>query len=189
VETDPERMVEMLVGLPDVEVFGIEEARNTLTIHVRCRRSRPGCPECGVMAHLKDRRVVTFVDLPCFGKSTTLAWHKAPWRCPEADCPIQSFTETDERIAFPRLALTDRAGRFATLEVGCFGRSVNEVAEVLGCDWHTVNDAVLAYGAALVDHPERFGEVAALGLDEVRQVSTTVLGSHQVLCSGTNVIE
>ncbi len=120
-----------------------------------------------MLAHLKDRRVVNFVDLPCFGKPTTLAWHKARWRCPEQDCPMGSFTETDERIAFPRLALTDRAGRFATLEVGRYGRSVNEVADVLGCDWHTVNDAVLAYGAALVDHPDRFGEVAALGLDEV----------------------
>jgi transposase len=38
---------------------------------------------------------------------------------------------------------------------------------VLGCDWHTVNDAVLAYGTALIDHPDRFGDVHALGLDEV----------------------
>jgi transposase len=167
VETDPARMVEMLVGLPDVDVLGIEEQRSALTIHVRCRRSKPGCPECGVVAQLKDRRVVRFVDLPCFGKSTTLVWHKARWHCPEAECPIGSFTETDERIASPRLVLTDRAGRFATLEVGRYGRSVNEVAEVLGCDWHTVNDAVLAYGAALVDHPDRFSDVAALGLDEV----------------------
>ena len=37
------------------------------------RGSRPGCPECGVLAHLKDRRVVNFVDLPCFGKPTTLS--------------------------------------------------------------------------------------------------------------------
>lgn len=166
-ETDPARMVEMLVGLPDIDVLGIEEGRSSLTIHVRCRRSTPGCPECGVLAHLKDRRVVTLVDLPCFGKPTTLAWHKARWRCPEQDCPTGSFTEIDERIAAPRLALTDRAGRFATLEVGRFGRSVNEVADVLGCDWHTVNDAVLSYGTALVDHPDRFGDVAALGLDEV----------------------
>jgi hypothetical protein len=27
------------------------------------------------------------------------------------------------------------------------------VAEELGCDWHTVNDAVLAYGEALISHP------------------------------------
>ena len=36
----------------------------------------------------------------------------------------------------------------------------------LGCAWHTVNDAVLAYGEALDDHPERFGDLSSLGLDE-----------------------
>jgi transposase len=30
---------------------------------------------------------------------------------------------------------------------------VNEVAVELGCDWHTVNDAVMAYGSVLVDEP------------------------------------
>jgi transposase len=36
-----------------------------------------------------------------------------------------------------------------------YGRTVSEVADELGCDWHTINDAVIAYGAALVDHPGR----------------------------------
>jgi transposase len=160
-------MVQLLVGLPDVNVLGVDDGRELIEIHVECRRSRPGCPDCGVVAHLKDQRVVRLVDLPCFGKVTKLAWHKRRWRCSDPDCPNGSWTEGDDRIAAPRLALTDRAGRWVTLEVGKFGRSVNEVAEVLGCDWHTVNDAVLAYGAALVDHPDRFGDVWALGLDEV----------------------
>ncbi len=41
------------------------------------------------------------------------------------------------------------------------------MAEELGCDWHTVNNAVLAYGQALPQDPDRFGVVEALGLDEV----------------------
>lgn len=166
VESDPERMLELLVGLPDVNVLGVVEGR-PLEVHVECRWSRPGCPECGVPAHLKDQRVVIVVDLPCFGKPTRLAWHKRRWRCPDGDCPNRSWTERDERIASVRLALTDRGGRWATVEVGRFGGSVKEVAEVLGCDWHTVHDAVLAYGEALVDHPDRFAAVQALGLDEV----------------------
>ena len=51
-------------------------------------------------------------------------------------------------------------------QVGRDGRSVSEVARDLGCDWHTVMDAVIAYGAPLIDDPARIGEVAALGLDE-----------------------
>lgn len=36
----------------------------------------------------------------------------------------------------------------------------------MGCDWHTVNDAVIGYGRLLVDHPDRIGTVTAIGLDE-----------------------
>lgn len=43
---------------------------------------------------------------------------------------------------------------------------MNEVATELGCDWHTVNDAVIAYGTALIEDADRIGEVTALGLDE-----------------------
>ena len=54
----------------------------------------------------------------------------------------------------------------ATRAVGESGRSVNDVANTLECDWHTVNDYVRAYGEALIEHPDRFGTVTALGLDE-----------------------
>ena len=43
---------------------------------------------------------------------------------------------------------------------------VNLLEGSRGCAWHTVNDAVLSYGTALVNHPERFGDVSSLGLDE-----------------------
>ena len=46
------------------------------------------------------------------------------------------------------------------------GRSVSAVADELGCDWHTVMDAVVAYGTPLIEDPARIGEVTALGLDE-----------------------
>ena len=40
----------------------------------------------------------------------------------------------------------------ATGQVGGCGRSVNEVTDELGCVWHTINDAVIAYGKnALAD--------------------------------------
>jgi transposase len=117
VERDPARICEILVGLPEVNVLGVDDGDPLLEIHVECRRSRPGCPECGVFAHLKDQRIVTLVDLPCFGKPTRLAWHKRRWRCPESDCPKASWTEEDDRIAQSRLAMTDRAGRWVTEQV------------------------------------------------------------------------
>jgi hypothetical protein len=93
-------------------------------------------------------------------------WHKHRWYCPDGDCPAGSFTGEDPRIAPGRGAMTDRAGRWVTEQVGRLGRTVAEVARELGCDWHTINDAVIAYGTPLVDDPGRVGEVRALGLDE-----------------------
>jgi transposase len=63
--------------------------------------------------------------------------------------------------------MTDRASRWTTGQVGRCARSVNEIAIELGCDWHTINDAVIAYGTALIEEPGRIGDVTALGLDEV----------------------
>ncbi len=167
-EINPTRMCELLVGLPEVNVRAVhDEPDGPLAVHVESRLDQGWCHECGARAVIKDRPVVEFVDLPCFGRPTRLVWHKQRWRCRETACPAGSWTVTDERIAWPRAVLTDRAGRWVTRQVGRLGRSVNEVAGDLGCDWHTVNDAVLAYGEALLDaDTDRVGPVDALGLDE-----------------------
>ena len=116
---------------------------------------------------IKDRPSVELVDLPCFGRPARLVWRKRRWSCPDAVCAMRSWTEELREIAAPRLVMTDRAGRWVTEQVGRHGRTVNEVAGELGCDWHTVNDTVIAYGTALVDDdPDRIGEPTALGLDE-----------------------
>jgi hypothetical protein len=66
----------------------------------------------------------------------------------------------------PARCSPSRAARWATIQVGRHARSVNEVATELGCDWHTVNHTVVAYGEALLDaDEERIGEVSALGLE------------------------
>jgi transposase len=169
VETDPTRMCELLVGLPEVSILGVDdEVEGFLCIYIESSAERPGCAHCGVLAQVKDRSAVELVDLPCFGRPTRLIWHKCRWKCPEPSCPTGSWTEENERIGAPRMAMSDRAGRWVTEQVGRYARSVNEIALELGCDWHTVNDTVIAYGTALVDDdPERFGMVEALGLDEV----------------------
>jgi transposase len=118
-------------------------------------------------AEVKDRPQVELADLPVFGRPVRTVWHKHRWRCADPDCPVGSWTGIDTRIASPRLGLTDRAGRWATRQVGESGRTVSEVARELGCDWHTVNDAVVAYGEALLDADvDRIGQVTALGMDE-----------------------
>jgi len=165
-ETDPRRMLERLVGLPEVTVLGLFSDDERVELHIESISERPGCAVCGVAAQAKGWREVVLVDLQFAGKPAALHWHKRRWRCAEEMCPNASWTEQDVRIAHPRMKLTRRAALRATEDVGRKGRSVNEVAEELGCDWHTINDVVVAYGEALVNHPGRFGEVEALGLDE-----------------------
>jgi len=121
---------------------------------------------CGGPVAVKDRVEVEHADLPCFGRRSVLVWRKIRWWCPGPGCSAGSFTEQAPEIASARLAITDRAGRWATLQVGRHGRSVSEVAEDLGCGWHAVMDAVVAYGEELIDDPGRFADVEALGLDE-----------------------
>ena len=165
-EMDPTRMCELLVGLPDVVVLGVDDDPNgALRVHVESRVDQGWCRACGARAGIKDRTRVPLVDLPCFGRPTRLVWHKQRWQC--RPCDTGSWTIIDERIAPPRAVLTVRAGRWATIQVGRHGRAVNDVATELACDWHTVNDAVVAFGSALLAaDTQRVGATEALGLDE-----------------------
>lgn len=168
-DQNPTRMCELLVGLPAVHVLGVDDRDGApLVVHIESsREDLRRCPACGARGHLKDRSAVVLVDLPSFGRPARLVWHKQRWNCPSAACPATTWTVTDDAIAPKRSRLTDRAARWATRQVGRAGRPVAEVARELGCDWHTVMDAVRAYGEALLAADSaRTAGVEALGLDE-----------------------
>ena len=83
-EQDPTRICELLVGLGDVNVVGVDdEATEPLVVHIQTRtRSRPVCSGCGGLVRSKDIRPVRLVDLPVFGRPVRLVWHKHRWFCP-----------------------------------------------------------------------------------------------------------
>ena len=171
-ETNATGMCALIVGLPAISVLGVEdEPGEPLRIHVETTAAVTGCAACGTRAWAKGRRPVELVDLPAFGRPAVLVWHKRRWRCPEPACEIGTFTEQSPAIAAPRSRVTDRAGRWMCRQVGQ-GQPVSTVAGELACDWHTVMDAVIAYGTPLVDDPDRIGEVTAVGLDETLFVRT-----------------
>ncbi len=171
-EQNPIRIAKILLGLSDVNLLGVEDlddqgAKIPLRVHIECRGERPKCPLCHGTSYSKGVSLVELIDLPSFGRAVRLIWHKHRWVCRDPKCSAGSFSDQDSRIAAPRLKLTDRAGRWATRVVGRDGRSVSSVARELDCDWHTINDAVIAYGTPLVEDPNRYGKVHALGLDEI----------------------
>lgn len=164
-------MCELLVGLPDVNVLEVVETDVGLRVMIETRGARPACAGCGGPVKVKDRCDVEHADLPCFGRPTVLVWRKIRWAC-ATGCGARSFTETAAAIAAPRQKLTDRAGRWATVQVGRRGRPVTDVADELGAGWDPVMDAVVAYGQVLIDDPGRFGDVESIGLDETLRCRT-----------------
>jgi transposase len=112
--------------------------------------------------------------------------------CPNPHCATNSFVVGDHRIAAKGCLLTTRAAKWATQQVGQ-GRTVAEVAAELGCDWHTVNDALTTYGSALIEADrKRLSRTRAIGLDEtsfvhrsgfVTEYATTVadVANHQII--------
>ena len=160
------------VNLEGVRVLGVDDEPAIPEVHIELVRHLVGCSSCGVVARVQDRSAVRLIDLSMAGRKVSLVWNKRRFICLEPACDKGTWSEVDHRIAAPRLALTDRAGRWATYQVGEKGRAVSDVASDLGCDWHTVNNAVLSYGEALIEHPGRFGDVSSLGLDEHLMVRT-----------------
>ena len=167
-ECDPTRVCELLVGLGDVEVLGVDdEAGAPLRVHIRRRAPRPHCGGCGGLLWSHGVRQVELVDLRAFGRAARLVWHKRRWRCGQRSCGAGTVTEQDSDIAPAREKLTTRAGRWATRQAGR-GQPHSDIATELGCSWYPVNVSVRRWGEALIDaDTERICDVCALGLDEI----------------------
>jgi transposase len=166
VVTDPSEIVRALVGLKDVQVLAYTRHGPDVELVIEQAVGQIRCPACGGAAQVKERPLVHYVDLPVYGTPMSLAWKKHRMRCANTRCAKRSWTLEDHRIAAKACLLTTRAAKWATRQVGG-GRTVAEVAAELACDWHTVNDAVTTYGAALLEADrKRLNKTTAIGLDE-----------------------
>jgi transposase len=190
---DPTEILAALVGLKDVRVVHYSRSGPNVELMIEQVVDDVGCARCGGRARVKERPVVHYVDLPVYGTAIRLAWRKHRMECPDADCEMRTWVLTDHRIAAKNCLLTTRAAKWATEQVGT-GRTVAEVAAELDCDWHTVNDAVCTYGAALLEADrKRLNKTTAIGLDETsfvklgarmhRDYATTVadVQNHQII--------
>ena len=99
---NPTRTCAVLVDLPDIVVLRADRDGPMLQVHVETGATSAGCPDCGVVAQVKERVVVKYCDLPVYGVASTLFWHKRRWRCSDSDCSKKTWTEEDRRIAVNR---------------------------------------------------------------------------------------
>jgi len=166
VYVDPNEIVTHLVGLKDVRVLSYARRGPAGEITIEQLACSPVCPECASRAWVKDRPVVSYVDLPFGGVPMTIRWKKHRLICPNPLCGEGSFTLSDHRIAAKGCMLTTRAAKWVVKQIGA-GETISHLAAELDCCWDTVNAAVRIYGAALLAaDTKRLKETTAIGLDE-----------------------
>jgi transposase len=154
-----------MLGLPGFVVLAVSEVEGELEQAIETTADLVGCPECGAVAQLHDRRPTWVRDLPSGGRPVMLVWVKRVWRCVHAVCPKRTWSP-NQRGDRPA-GVVDPAARVEICRrVGQDTASVAAVARESGIGWHTAMTAVRDYGTPRVDDPTRLDGVQAIGVDE-----------------------
>lgn len=106
-----------LLELPGFRVLAVAEYAHEVELFVETTAGETGCPLCGVLATLHDRKPRRLRDLPLAGRPMVLTWSKRVWRCREPLCLQGTWSERVEAIR-PKAVLTERARVDACRRVG-----------------------------------------------------------------------
>ena len=166
------------LGLPGFVVLAAAEYGGELEVLVETTDPVTGCPRCGVVATLHDRKPRWVRDLPAGGRPVVLAWLKRVWRCAERTCPQRTWSEPSAAIR-PRSVLTERARAECARRVGQDAIDVARVAVDLGVGWGTVMRAVTEYGQRILDGQWLHTNVTVLGLDETAFLAASATSPTQ----------
>jgi len=171
-----------LLGLPGFRVLAVAEYADEVELFLETTAEETGCPLCGVLATLHDRKARQVRDLPLAGRPTVLTWSKRVWRCREPLCLQGTWSERTQAIR-PKAVLTERARVDACRRVGQDAASVALVAHDLGVDWPTIMRAVTEYGLKILDEQWLHTAVRRRGVDETAFLRATAT-SHTRFVTG-----
>lgn len=161
--TQPCPCCDAWLDLPGLHVIAVDHDDHAVVVTVASDHAERGCPSCGVLARVHDRRTVTLIDAPAMGRPVRLHWVKHRYVCREHLCDQHTFTETDERIAPAGHLLTTRATRWAIEQLRCEHAAVSGLARQLGISWKTLWRAIKPVLQAADADPTRFEGVKRLG--------------------------
>lgn len=164
--TDPCSRCDVLLGLDDVRVESVVRDATTLRVTVSTPWRLEGCPDCGVVAVSRGRRVRVLRDVPHGDVRVQVAWRQRRWRCPEVACPRGTFAEQVPSLVAVRGVLTRRAMVWAVGQLRREHATVAGLARRLGVGWATLWRAVKPELERLAADPGRFAGVTSLGVDE-----------------------
>lgn len=155
-----------LVGLKGVHVIDVSRGPDRLRFTVETPWELQGCRVCGVVAPSHGRRTRILRDIPCAGMPVVLTWRQRTWSCPDAGCPVGTFTQEVTSLARARAVLTKRAIWWAIEQLRRAHATVEGMARQLGVTWNTLWAAVQRELETLAADESRFTGVHTLGVDE-----------------------
>ncbi len=162
-----------LVGMPEFVVGAHELIDGEWWLYVETTADVVGCEGCGTRAVGHGRTRTAVRDLPIAGRPTVLAFARRRWRCPEAACEINTWSEQTDAIG-ARASMTRRARARLAEMVNIEGVSIAAAAGEFGVGWHTANAAVAECTDPAIGDPARLEGVSAIGVDEKRFLNATV---------------
>ena len=147
-----------------LEVFGQRLEPDRAFLFCRVTEAGQWCRRCGCEGAARDSVTRQLAHEPLGWRPTTLEVTVRRYR--STGCG-RVWRQDTSRAAEPRAKLSRRALRWALEGLVVQHLTVARVAEALAVSWNTANGAVLAEGRrVLIDDPDRFDGVTAIGVDE-----------------------
>jgi hypothetical protein len=147
-----------------LEVFGQRLEPDRAFLFCRVTEAGQWRRRCGCEGAARDSVTRQLAHEPLGWRPTTLEVTVRRYRC--TGCG-RVWRQDTSRAAEPRAKLSRRALRWALEGLVVQHLTVARVAEALAVSWNTANGAVLAEGRrVLIDDPDRFDGVTAIGVDE-----------------------
>ena len=85
-ESDPQKMAALMLGLKGAAVLDTREDESGLWIEIELDAKDVSCPVCGRAATVTGSTNLERRGLPVFGRPSVLSWRLRRWRCSSPAC-------------------------------------------------------------------------------------------------------